>query len=902
MGYTFDPPLYLQRHHLVMRVLSANRCLNIIDAGCASGELLGHVLTSQLVERSFRHVVAIDVSPETLQEVERCLPNPTSTFAEFLHPMTIELVRGDLTIPPPILKDGNSWLQMDTTHSIQSLRHNRRRISPNSGSITEDHDSPETNSAAASARRLAAIPLQPMDAVITIEVIEHIPPHLVAAYTDTIFAQLAAARGARVVLMTTPNRDENKRFDLPDFEGSMDTVCSVYSSERQLPRRRHPGHFFELTAQQFRCYCEYVMAYYGDYWTSYELVGLGDNFTQGAIFRHHPPKGVASTVSTAAAPTSRSKSIDASSDDLCEVGGASSEFLRSLSCDPFQGWSRSTSWFHDASAPPPSVTPLHRWNVKDVRMTLRRGRVLQESRRHRAESSQAVPEEDLYHGGERRATVRRRGPSRGPLSEAVVQDGGSHHCDPSTAAGDAGSVVDSEPPVVRWRWSREERLKGFPFEEVFGVSRADYDVQFPAVLRSSDARLHTEVATQQADPQRVASDGTEVATSAAPYESVQCITFPAVPLWDRLGGAIYRAAQNRFRDLRQASPARRVSPVPHQQFHGAPMDLTRDESQFGCLVLERECIVSQQPLRCTVRALIGALLRQRDAWQQAFQEDLRRWSLFAKPRRIPPESAFTLVTGISDAVMPSRNSTGRGAAAREWPEAQSSNRIVKPHSAAHKALQGIPVADQKEGLQLLRALRVSQSGLRVHEWLVPEVIRLAWKHRKGTTAATAPSTATGRVKAPSSQPAPSQPRSSLNSSEGSGRCQPTLSRGTAVALSPTDGISNSSALSFPSLATPLLPVETILDDDTTLCSEFITEEVILVILFMAAVDVLPGAMSWMKRVVPRWRVAHPSKTRRRCTPLAAGCPSHSLAARFSTFPCSAQMLEGLFGSHNEMTW
>lgn len=253
---TFNPPLYLQRARLLKTLLTHHRCRRVVDAGCASGETLAFVLMARMRQGAMTAAVALDLSEAALRGVEEALPYPLSSAAVYLEDMQVELVRGDLTQPPPgadlagraIVASGARWLRMDEGG------------------------------------------LQGFDAVFSMEVLEHVPPHRLAHYTDTLFAQLAGARGAQLVVISTPNRDENRRVAdarTDEAAGGLDGgdgARSVYSPSTQRPWRRHEGHLFELTAAQFAAYCQYVVECFAPYWRSCRLFGCGGNFTQGAVF------------------------------------------------------------------------------------------------------------------------------------------------------------------------------------------------------------------------------------------------------------------------------------------------------------------------------------------------------------------------------------------------------------------------------------------------------------------------------------------------------------------------------------------------------------------------------------------------------------------------------------------
>ena len=107
------------------------------------------------------------------------------------------------------------------------------------------------------------------DAVVLMEVIEHVDPPRLGALEATVFG---SARPATVVV-TTPNAEHNVRFaDLP--AGSM----------------RHRDHRFEWTRAEFRGWADAVATRHG-YGAKYLPVGTDDPEvgppTQMAVFSRH---------------------------------------------------------------------------------------------------------------------------------------------------------------------------------------------------------------------------------------------------------------------------------------------------------------------------------------------------------------------------------------------------------------------------------------------------------------------------------------------------------------------------------------------------------------------------------------------------------------------------------------
>ncbi|RNF05334.1 methyltransferase type 12 [Trypanosoma rangeli] len=201
--------------------------------------------------------MAIDLNEEFIREASVVAP-PSVLLSPvaYLHPMRIEFVRGDLTRPPCL-------------------------------SCCKDRFDGEEESLNVSPVTSSLLHLPHFDAVISVEVLDNIAPQGVPTYTEVLFAHLAARSDARVVAITTPNRDRNVHalFETSDGDACVNGSPSFEGIATHLPYPvRHVDHKFEMTAAQFKCYCDYVLEAYCPLWCSYTLFGVGDNFTQGAIF------------------------------------------------------------------------------------------------------------------------------------------------------------------------------------------------------------------------------------------------------------------------------------------------------------------------------------------------------------------------------------------------------------------------------------------------------------------------------------------------------------------------------------------------------------------------------------------------------------------------------------------
>jgi len=196
-------PLAALRTAAVVAALREIGAATVVDLGCGEGALLRELVT----DPAFTTVLGVDVSPRALDLAER-------------------------------------RLGLDRMPDTQ-----RARLQLLQSSLTYRDD------------RLAG-----HDAVVLMEVVEHVDPPRLPALERSVFA--AARPGA--VVVTTPNADYNVCFDLP--AGAF----------------RHRDHRFEWTRAQFRQWAEAVAAEHG-YSVRYLPVGEQDAVlgppTQLAIFQ-----------------------------------------------------------------------------------------------------------------------------------------------------------------------------------------------------------------------------------------------------------------------------------------------------------------------------------------------------------------------------------------------------------------------------------------------------------------------------------------------------------------------------------------------------------------------------------------------------------------------------------------
>ncbi len=194
------------RKDAVVGVLRAERATRVVDMGCGSGALL----RALLADPTFAEVVGVDVSHRALE------------------------------------------MAASRLHLERMSDSKRGRLTLMQSSLTYRDD------------RLAGY-----DAIVLMEVIEHVDPSRLPALARTVFG---SARPSTVVV-TTPNVEYNVRYDgLP--AGAM----------------RHRDHRFEWTRTQFRAWCEAEASAYR-YDVRFEPIGDDDPevgpATQMAVFSRH---------------------------------------------------------------------------------------------------------------------------------------------------------------------------------------------------------------------------------------------------------------------------------------------------------------------------------------------------------------------------------------------------------------------------------------------------------------------------------------------------------------------------------------------------------------------------------------------------------------------------------------
>ena len=195
-------PLKVQRLEAVMDVVHQIGARRVVDLGCGEG----YYLRALVADPTITEVVGVDVSPRVLAKAERRLN-------------------------PDRLSD-----------------HQRAKVSLRQSSVTYRDDQ-----------------LAGFDAILLVEVIEHLEPDRIASLEASVFAQVRPGH----VIVTTPNREYNPLYGLPAGQW------------------RHRDHRFEWSRAEFAAWAEGVASRQG-YRVSLRTVGDVDpeagSPTQLALF------------------------------------------------------------------------------------------------------------------------------------------------------------------------------------------------------------------------------------------------------------------------------------------------------------------------------------------------------------------------------------------------------------------------------------------------------------------------------------------------------------------------------------------------------------------------------------------------------------------------------------------
>ncbi|XP_076280297.1 hen1 methyltransferase isoform X2 [Lasioglossum baleicum] len=198
----FFPPAYVQRYVAVSDVLSSSKyhgkLRKVVDFGCSELGFLVYLKNTPGVEE----ILCVDIDKQTLQTYqEKAAP----LLSEHIHtrttPLVIEVCEGSVT-------------------------HNDKK-------------------------------LENTDAVICIELIEHLYPDTLRDLPENIFGFIKP----KVAVMTTPNAEFNVLF--PNFTGF-----------------RHPDHKFEWTRQEFEHWATDITLKYPEYEVTFEGICKGPEGTE----------------------------------------------------------------------------------------------------------------------------------------------------------------------------------------------------------------------------------------------------------------------------------------------------------------------------------------------------------------------------------------------------------------------------------------------------------------------------------------------------------------------------------------------------------------------------------------------------------------------------------------------
>ncbi|XP_017880893.1 uncharacterized protein LOC108625403 isoform X2 [Ceratina calcarata] len=198
----FFPPAYVQRYVAVIDVLRNSmyqgKLRKVVDFGCAELDFLVYMKNTQGIEE----ILCVDIDRTLLESFEN---KAAPLVCEYLNtrtaPLVIEVCEGSVTLNDKKLEN--------------------------------------------------------TDAVICIELIEHLYPNELTDLPHNIFGYIQP----KLVVITTPNADFNVLF--PNFSGF-----------------RHPDHKFEWTRQQFQDWAENVTSRYPDYEVKFDGICKGPEGTE----------------------------------------------------------------------------------------------------------------------------------------------------------------------------------------------------------------------------------------------------------------------------------------------------------------------------------------------------------------------------------------------------------------------------------------------------------------------------------------------------------------------------------------------------------------------------------------------------------------------------------------------
>jgi 2-polyprenyl-3-methyl-5-hydroxy-6-metoxy-1,4-benzoquinol methylase len=216
-NHHFTPPLFNQRLRFVSELVGTHCIQSVLDVGCSEGQLLHYLIMSYRKEKSLRRYSGIDASRDALFRASASAPTSMCP-TELLHPCEINFVQGDI-----------SQANLHPSHDVVELLRNKFEL------------------------------------IACVEVVEHIPKARLGSFLSTLFGFLASTCNAKVVVLTTPNRDYNWKF----------------GAGEQL---RHDDHKFELSHSQFVRLCVAIQNIFLGW--DVELSAVGAGATQCAAFYH----------------------------------------------------------------------------------------------------------------------------------------------------------------------------------------------------------------------------------------------------------------------------------------------------------------------------------------------------------------------------------------------------------------------------------------------------------------------------------------------------------------------------------------------------------------------------------------------------------------------------------------
>ena len=222
----FSPSLSTQRHHMVLDILRQEEARSILDTGCNSLKFVSLVKAMPGVKL----VCGVDLDKDILEEF-KFLATPTAS----------------------------RWLEDRPEDFLLELWH---------GDVTDGAG--------------AGVMRGRVEAVTSIELIEHLEPRAVDSFTRTVLGVVRP----RLWVVTTPNRDYNVLF--PDWPGKsveLGAVCDPLESVPGPDHRRHWDHRFEWSRAEFRAWVDEVVRAFPEY-SDTELGGVG--YTEDCRESHGP--------------------------------------------------------------------------------------------------------------------------------------------------------------------------------------------------------------------------------------------------------------------------------------------------------------------------------------------------------------------------------------------------------------------------------------------------------------------------------------------------------------------------------------------------------------------------------------------------------------------------------------